>query len=420
MSVEFVPIGSECSVAYHLGRLKLRNVAYPFDHARTPSLSGVNQVIEDNFYKYCNFTKSSSKRCYQYVKDDDFAEHNITDDTIILKNSYNISFPHDYLDSNDTQLDNIVGKYNRRINRFKELDNLNKRVIFVWYEQTNTKEHDVINFNHIIHRKFPNLVFNLLIIAKSMQSFHHDNTFIMVDDTDFLSSSPPWQRNNLDWEIIFGLRSKITMRRDQVCSKTIHSKVSIALSKSTEEGNIKLLLWDEIVQDVYLMNNYKMTIDHFSQPNKYLHQQLDIIVSNWLSNSNSNYIGFSGLSGYYAHRNRDKLKIIKCYSHTQNVVDVGISNSLDFKFSKLYNINFTIEHPDIDISNTILLVNSRKINVELCNIANAHTFEKIIYITCSKNHSQLVDILDKYRVENKITLIGIDTLVFVYHFIPIC
>jgi hypothetical protein len=398
--MEFIPIGSDCSIAYQLTQHNLRTIAYPFDHVRIKTLATLNTILQNNFKDYTTFTPIGPKSCYQYLDStEEITNHQATDQTIVLKNSYNVIFPHDCTNFDD-QKEAITEKYARRIQRFQTLS---KPTIFIWYEQCIIKQTDINTFQTIVNTIYPTLIWNLIIISKKpIQTF--SNVYHYLDTTEFLD----WTKSNLDWPTIFGMRSKITMNRGQICSCTIHSQV-IQDFQTIDRSDTVLLYNNNIYHgnESYFLDGFEISVNHFSQSCERIHKHLSTLVNRAIPEG-SNYVGFSGLAAYYAHQNKHKLANIICYATIDGIIETGNKNDVSTFAWSTYQIGSILE-------NTTFLVNVIKVNQEFCEIINREKPERIVFITCTKS-DKLESYLFNYNLVEKVNVIGIDVIVAIYFF----
>ena len=126
----FVSLTNNCTGAQKLRQYGLRTNAYPFDWNFTPSRY-LPDIFENDFVDFCggndniivNANSETSKYC-------------------VINPKYHIGFLHDYGfgDIDQTIIDEVKCKYDRRIARLKELlTTTDKQVVFLWYECANIK-----------------------------------------------------------------------------------------------------------------------------------------------------------------------------------------------------------------------------------------------------------------------------------------
>lgn len=173
----YIPIGSDCSVAWNLSRLGLRKYALPFDWLRLSNINTIESLIESKFQYFLDPSYLIVER-----ESDKFPliESNLNDKDIrpIIKNTkLNIRFFHDFTNIND--LDQVVEKYQRRIDRLYEyLENPDIEKIFVRYT---TKINDKQRLENIFKKL-------------NCQNFK----VILIMNEGIKCQS--WEKEELDWE----------------------------------------------------------------------------------------------------------------------------------------------------------------------------------------------------------------------------
>jgi hypothetical protein len=132
MDFNYISLGYDCSTATTLKNLKLRNAAYPFDWTET-SFKAFEQCILDNFKQFHKniHLNEPKQRVIDY---------------------YGIQFPHDYptvnlpkfmddkyypeykiCDDYEKYIDQVLEKYGRRIERFRNIMADKSRPLIVLY-----------------------------------------------------------------------------------------------------------------------------------------------------------------------------------------------------------------------------------------------------------------------------------------------
>ena len=106
MNIEYIPIGIDCDVAFMCKEFNMRNCAYPFDHIVT--YDGITKILENNFN---NFIPE--------INENTINNH-------VFDKNYNTKFIHD-----NFLLQEDKDKYKRRIDRFLEILNTNKKIVFI-------------------------------------------------------------------------------------------------------------------------------------------------------------------------------------------------------------------------------------------------------------------------------------------------
>lgn len=204
--MEFISLGSTCSVAYQLQQLNLRQQAYPFDWLRVESLDDVTNTVKNNFANFitsCQKTSESDK--FPISTDDKFPEKNeLNQNSLIMKNKYNIKFYHDF--DNKTIINQIEEKYQRRIDRFILAIKEKKNLCFV---------RDELKLNKLTEKMINEFIselqkINPLIQVKMIIIIHNPkNQLIKLQSTEIITvindtkEFGDWIRPNVDWQSIF-------------------------------------------------------------------------------------------------------------------------------------------------------------------------------------------------------------------------
>ena len=179
-----ISLGSNCSIAYHLDRYKLRTQAFPFDYCKTP-IRKLVKVLNNNFEDFENVSIKKKSVNHKLIIDGE--ETKI--DTFLVKNKYNIIFAHEL----SKDIEDFDTKILRRIDRFKK----QKNPIFIRIETEN-----LTNYNNLYHNLIDSLnnyfdEWKLILISKF--TFSHDK-IININFDDF---SKDWKYSHLDWNDIF-------------------------------------------------------------------------------------------------------------------------------------------------------------------------------------------------------------------------
>lgn len=329
--VKYVSLGSDCAIAHQLAKHSLRQVAYPFDNVKVPKITNLLAVLNDDFQHYCDFTPVSTKSCYQHLDDDETVNEIVSSNsTVVLQNPYGIVFPHD---CSSTQWENfdetksiIVDRYNRRTERFRNLNEKGENVIFIWYEQRKVSNVDIMKLEAFFENKYPKLVWNLIVICRNFCKFTSNRVQYVCDDSEFGN----WSKPNLEWATIFGMRTKIRINSGQQCSPTIHPAIVKHHLQANRTGTY-LYANGKIYEDddEYEINGYRLSVKHFSQASTRMQKHLDNIITNILP-STSNYLGIDGMTAYYAFlcikHNANMFNNIQCYLPFPNMVDSANAN----------------------------------------------------------------------------------------------
>ena len=110
-----ISLGYDCSIAYQLQKKGLRTKAFPFDWCLVPN---IYSVIQDDFNQFFNFRFKNKSKNFPVIKNK-WVDREMNKETIRVVNTYGVHFVHDFL--LDYDLDEIICKYKRRINRFYDI-----------------------------------------------------------------------------------------------------------------------------------------------------------------------------------------------------------------------------------------------------------------------------------------------------------
>ena len=168
----YIPIGCDCEATYWCADNKFRKDAYPFDWLVSP-LSSICDIIKNDFVGFLEdpyILRTNHRQLYI----DKGKRMSLTH--VYCKKS-KLFFIHDFRSRNDFtfELNLVREKFNRRIQRFKDVCNSKNEVIFVCDKSTNHIHTESINYlltNTLLNKTGINIPVRIL-----------DN----VEDTDNLS-----------------------------------------------------------------------------------------------------------------------------------------------------------------------------------------------------------------------------------------
>jgi hypothetical protein len=109
--MEYISLGSDCAIAYHLERLGLRTHSYPFDWVLSPC---IEPSIQDNF-PWLDELQFKHNNYYPRIEEQWKDETELLQYVVDVK--YKITFLHDFSSKED--LPGVKEKYRRRIDRFQ-------------------------------------------------------------------------------------------------------------------------------------------------------------------------------------------------------------------------------------------------------------------------------------------------------------
>lgn len=164
----FVSLGPNCYIAIYLAQIGYRRASFPFDWLLTLDHNGMIKLLDDDF---------------KYFLDPNY--YSIHTNLHLIHTYYHIEFRHEH--DND-----LIGKYGRRIDRFRRLNDYAGKVFFMRQSYSGAESpsfywlsKDLLNisFEHalelkqVLNKRFPNLDFSLVIL-----NFHDDETTMEVMD----------------------------------------------------------------------------------------------------------------------------------------------------------------------------------------------------------------------------------------------
>lgn len=194
-----ISFGNNCSIAYQLNKLNVRNSAYPFDWCSS-TLQKLINVLQNSFIDYSSslkFKKKSDNHLpVSQLNDKTKLLNTINDDDLdysyILQNKYNIDFAHEVLTENT--IENFKKSLDRRIERFKCSIN----PLFIRLEN---KKVNITNYELLLSilDKYFQQNYKIIVIS----------TFkcprIINNKIKFIYTSNPfinWQYDNINWKEI--------------------------------------------------------------------------------------------------------------------------------------------------------------------------------------------------------------------------
>ncbi len=193
--MNYISLGSSCSVAYQLQKLNLKKESLPFDWIRANDISFVLYLIKNNFNGFLNnlvHVKDDDK--FPYIEDGEDFDKVVDKHTKIYKNEY-LGFFHDFKENITFEM--VKEKYDRRIKRFYDV--IKDESIFIRDEQK-FKESDIKIYNEINHEiKKYNINNKLVLIIntfkiKNLNLKGLDKDIIVFIDEEKISE---WQHNKI-------------------------------------------------------------------------------------------------------------------------------------------------------------------------------------------------------------------------------
>jgi hypothetical protein len=195
---EAVSLGYNCQVTWQLKANGFRTVAYPFDWLHTPSL-GLLDFITYQGSNFFDINKISDLGPYP-------GDPNCLQ---VLDLNFGITSYHDF--SANPPFENywrIKSKYDRRISRFFDLLNSNKRILFV---RLGDSRQEIEDLDYLLQQQYPNLNYSILAVNESED--YNTNWGLERIKNYYIKQTPwNWQGDFVSWKAIlehFPIKSNI-------------------------------------------------------------------------------------------------------------------------------------------------------------------------------------------------------------------
>ena len=220
--MNFISLGSSCSIAENLRKSNLRNFALPFDWVRINNFKNINLMLKDNFKEFFdiknfNYLKTSSNF---FILTDDL--NCVKDDVKVYQNvKYNVNFYHDFDVNQDLSIafSTFEKKYKRRINRLFNIikESTNQKILFI-REQINPKLikiDDLEEFISIIKSLNSKLKFKILVVINNFKNLDISELIDYSEKSQYIiliiekSKIDSWQRYNIFQPILDQYQNQI-------------------------------------------------------------------------------------------------------------------------------------------------------------------------------------------------------------------
>lgn len=193
---EYIGLGSNCSVTWQLNKYNLRTKSYPFDWVKI-SLGQIINILENNFEDYIEtieFKKNSFKH-----ENYDNQNNSLNSNSLLLKNKYGVEFAHELI--SEEQIEEFKSKILTRINRFRNLINMNVKIDFIRIELKPIKLQWITQINKLVELLKTYITnFKLILIINIDNNVNLDdlaNEHIQIFTFDNFSSD--WKMDIIDW-----------------------------------------------------------------------------------------------------------------------------------------------------------------------------------------------------------------------------
>ncbi len=189
--IEYISLGSNCSLTYQLNKFNLRINSYPFDWAKI-SLTQLISVLGNNFDSYTNLSVEKLSQIH--------LTENL-EPSLLVKNFYGIKFAHEITGNLDSKILEFKSKLEKRIERFRNL--MDKKIKFIRIElsKITLKYFDNINCLITLLERFVK-DFELILILNydfDIQDIILNSKITIFRFEEFDSD---WKMDKLDWEAI--------------------------------------------------------------------------------------------------------------------------------------------------------------------------------------------------------------------------
>jgi hypothetical protein len=149
---ETVSLGTACQSAWHLEANEIRKWAYPFDWLITP-FESLMIFMES---RGAGFLDKDQLTIVETLHGHPSMLH-------VVNLAYNIHFIHDFLAPDMFNYDAVKEKYDRRIKRFFDLLESNKKVLFIRVQISRPEAECLDNY---LHTHYPNLDYTLVAVSE--------------------------------------------------------------------------------------------------------------------------------------------------------------------------------------------------------------------------------------------------------------
>ena len=191
----FVSLGNSCSIAYNLKLCNLRTEAYPFDWVRVTNINNVTTLIDNKFNDFLDIDT------FVFKEYSDIFEVNSKMGSYVYKNNY-CSFYHEFENRIEREkLLSFKDKYIRRIERFLDLLQSDKKIIFIREEFGKIKINKINRFIKKLYENNPNINFNIILITNDNIEIESNQIINYYSNKKIID----WTRPELNWNEIFNL-----------------------------------------------------------------------------------------------------------------------------------------------------------------------------------------------------------------------
>lgn len=194
--MEYIGLGSNCSITYQLNKYGLRINSYPFDWVKI-TLQQLINVLENNFVDYIDSIQIKKISSLHPQLDENNFEMNTN--SIIATNIYRIKFAHEFIDK--YEFEEFKNKLQTRIDRFKNLSSIGYKIKFIRIETSVIKDtfySNIIRLLSLLDKIV--LEYELVLIINSSTNYKFPSNVKIFKYENFDSD---WKMNSINWNDIF-------------------------------------------------------------------------------------------------------------------------------------------------------------------------------------------------------------------------
>lgn len=197
--MEYISLGSNCSITYQLSKLGLRKCAYPFDWTKITLNQLISILVEDfnDYSKSLEFVSISHIHPIIEPGTDTNSNDLISSSSLILTNKYKIKFAHEF--GEKYQLDEFKNRLEERVKRFRDLGDKDICFIRIELSPLNQSWYSNIIKLHSLLCSYSSNFKVILIICSKLEFVFPPNIQIYR----FYKFDPDWKMDTIDWNEIF-------------------------------------------------------------------------------------------------------------------------------------------------------------------------------------------------------------------------
>lgn len=189
---EAVSLGTSCQAAWYLQGYGLRHWAYPFDWMVTPP----HALLAFIKNKGKNFLEKENLQTLEVLPGTPSILH-------VVDTKYDIHLIHDFYFPDMKNYNSVKAKYTRRIKRFFNLLESNKRVLFIRVQFSRS---EALLLDELLHKLYPDLKYTLLVLSDAPEAY--DDWMLPRVKNFFMEQQPGnWMGDGERWREVLSLFS---------------------------------------------------------------------------------------------------------------------------------------------------------------------------------------------------------------------